>query len=207
VTSLQAGNYSISVTAVNAGGKSSSAGTSGGVQIDSQIAPGQVGQPATNVTNPTYPGSITWSWAAIGGGAVVTDNLRYELTGAGSGSVPGTSYSRSGLGVGSYSLQVRACNNAGCGGWSPASASGTITYVNQTTVIRTTCLISVADFLAYRTCSNVWVNPGLQFQAGCRGQQNGVQYIRIQSDPYTDYFVKGADTDRDPWSVDCGNGF
>ena len=128
VNNLTAGSYSISVVATNTGGKSSVAGTAGPVVVENQDTPGTVSTPSTNVTNGSAPGAITWSWSAIGGGAQVTDNLQYvvRMNGSVVSTQTATSYSRSGLGAGSYSITVTAQNNAGSGGQSGVSAPGNI---------------------------------------------------------------------------------
>ncbi|MEP6480827.1 MAG: Ig-like domain-containing protein [Rhodoglobus sp.] len=123
---LAAGNYTVSVTASNTGGKVSPAGTSSGAQIQNQTVPPAVGTVGATTNNGFAPnGSITWSWAPVGGGPAVTDNLVYEVTlnGAVQGTQAGTSYSRSGLGEGTYTVTVRAINNAGGGGSSGPSAA------------------------------------------------------------------------------------
>jgi len=129
INGLGAGSYSIAVYAQNTGGKSGPKGTSNAVQVQDQTVPSQVGTPSTNVTSSQQPGAISWSWSPISGPAQMTDNVVYEVTLSGVGVVQtgaNTSYSRSGLNAGDYSITVRAINNAGGGPSSAASPNGHI---------------------------------------------------------------------------------
>ncbi|MGV8882469.1 MAG: Ig-like domain-containing protein [Rhodoglobus sp.] len=126
---LGAGSYSISVYAQNTGGKSGATGTSNAVDVQNQTVPSQVGTPSTTVTDGEQPGAISWSWTPITGSPQMTDNVVYEVTLSGVGVVQTgaqTSYSRSGLNAGDYSITVRAINNAGGGPSSAASPNGHI---------------------------------------------------------------------------------
>lgn len=129
ITGLPAGSYSVQVYAQNTGGKSGPTGTSNAIQIQNQTVPSQVGTPSTNVTSSQQPGAITWSWPAISGPAQMTDNIVYEVTLSGVGVVQTaaqTSYSRSGLNAGDYTISVRAINNAGGGPQSGNAPNGHI---------------------------------------------------------------------------------
>ena len=124
---VQAGNHTFTVYAVNSGGKQG-ASASASRTITAQTVPPTPGGLSASVTAGQAPGSIRWDWNAVSAATGGTANLSYEVN-AGSGwqSVGGaTTYTRNGLSAGTYSLQVRAVNKAGASGPS-GSASGTIT--------------------------------------------------------------------------------
>src|SRR5690554_1132257 len=126
---LGAGNYTITVWAVNTGGKESARATSSPVRIQNQTKPGA----PTGVSGSgggTAPTSISWSWGLpsnSGEGAAVTDNLQYRYrTDGGGWSGWGSSRSATtnvGNGGGTFTIDVQARNNAGESGTASASRS------------------------------------------------------------------------------------
>ncbi|MEN5117155.1 RHS repeat protein [Luteimonas sp. TWI662] len=83
--------------------------------------------PALTVPESNTTGSYTVTWTAIGG------STRYELqerfatqSWTTIHNASGTSKAVSGKSTGSWSYQVRACNAAGCGGWSAAKSTAVI---------------------------------------------------------------------------------
>lgn len=133
ISGLAGGTYTLAVTATNSGGKSSPVGVSPGAAITQQSSPTAPSVSGANVTDSQAPGSITWTWsggaAATGGGA----NLSYEVRVNGGAWIEkngGTSHTASGLGAGSYSIEVRAENKSGYG---PAAGGGGGTISNPPT--------------------------------------------------------------------------
>ncbi|MGV8851672.1 MAG: Ig-like domain-containing protein [Rhodoglobus sp.] len=127
---LPAGNYTFTVYAQNSGGKRGPDGTSNGAQVQNQTVPAQVTGVSGNVTKSTTAGTIAWSWNASGGGAAVTDNLRYRwtLSNGATGTTTSTSTTTSGLPASSsYTLTVVAYNNAGTGAGGSGSAGPIVT--------------------------------------------------------------------------------
>jgi hypothetical protein len=126
---LGAGSYTITVWAVNTGGKESTRATSAPVRIQNQTVP----QAPTNVRGSgggTGPTTISWNWgqpANAGQGAAVTDNLQYRhrVNGGGwSGWSGNMSASTSvGTGGGTFTIEVQAQNNAGEGAIGSASVT------------------------------------------------------------------------------------
>ncbi|MDF1479346.1 Ig-like domain-containing protein [Leifsonia sp. H3M29-4] len=204
---LGAGSYRVTVEARNTGNKVST-GTSVSRTITQQGPAPVPSAPVTNVTDSTAAGSITWNWGAVSPNPGGSANLRYQVSVNGGGAIDignTTSYSRSGLSAGNYSLAVQACNKSGCSAMSAASAAGTIVDPpppSNTTVTTTTCIVSSSDFNNYvSSCSNVYLNPGDRVNVSCRGQQNGVQFMHINVGPNAGWYIRGADTDRDPYSL------
>lgn len=132
ISGLSEGNYSVQVFAQNSGGKTGATGTSNAARVQKQTVPSQVGQPSVASINPSQqPGGITWTWPAISGPPQMVDNLVYEVTLSGVGVVQTsaqTSYSRSGLNAGDYTISVRAINNAGGG---PQSANAPNAHIDN----------------------------------------------------------------------------
>jgi hypothetical protein len=125
---LGAGRHTITVWAVNTGGKESARATSQPVVIENQTVPGAV--PNVRGTGGAQgPTTINWSWGMPGGGAEVTDNLqfRYRVSGqSASGWIDKSNRSHNtnvGQGGGDFTIEVQARNNAGEGPW---SASGNV---------------------------------------------------------------------------------
>ncbi len=128
ITGLGGGNYTVSVYAVNTGGKQGGTGTSNGVTITTQ------GVPATPTITGTSPASgtpatqtVSWSWGSVTANPGGSANLTYEVSYNGGGWQnvgTATSYSLGSRGEGSHTLQVRATNKSGAGG---ASAGATVT--------------------------------------------------------------------------------
>lgn len=130
ITGLAGGNYTVSVYAVNTGGKQGGTGTSAPATITTQGVPPQVPRPNTNVQDDTANGSIRWTWDAVTASPGGSANLTYQVRVNGGGVIDNgasRSYDRGGLGAGNYSLEVRAVNKSGPGPWSQASPNGTIT--------------------------------------------------------------------------------
>lgn len=129
ITGLDAGSYTVRVTATNSGGKSGSPGTSSPAALTAQGTPNT--PPVSATVNSAYApnGRITWSWGAVSASPGGSANMTYRVsTNNGSSWVDvGTalSHSRSGLGAGTYSLIVQAINKSGAGSASPP-ASATI---------------------------------------------------------------------------------
>lgn len=126
---LGAGNYTITVWAVNTGGKESARGTSAPVRIQNQTVPGAP-TAVSGSGGGTAPTTISWTWGApsnAGEGAAVTDNLQYRhrVNGGGwSGWGTGRSASTNvGNGGGTFTIDVQARNNAGESATSSASRS------------------------------------------------------------------------------------
>jgi len=149
---VQGGSHTIEVIAVNSGGKQSAPG-SASTSIQTQAVPPTPSGLSANVTDNQAPGSITWNWNGVSASPGGTANLRYEVSTNGGGSWASvgtaTSYTRTGLAAGTYSLQVRAVNKAGASGASGA-AGGTINQPPPTswTVVPTmnTCPETATSF-------------------------------------------------------------
>src|SRR5690606_1399414 len=114
LTGLAAGSYTVTVSAVNDGGKRSGDGTSGAAGVQAQTLPPAPASVAANVTRSEQAGAIAWSGPAVTGGPEVTSGMRYEVSLDGTGSpvnvASSTSYARSDLAAGSHTLFVRAVN-------------------------------------------------------------------------------------------------
>ena len=126
ITGLGGGNYSVSVYAVNTGGKQGGTGTSGAVTITTQGIPGT---PTITGTSPgsgsAAPQTVSWSWSAVTASPGGSANLTYEVSYNGGGWQnvgTATSYSLGSRGQGDHTLQVRGTNKSGAG-----SASGPAT--------------------------------------------------------------------------------
>jgi len=127
ISGLAAGSYTLAVYAVNSGNKQGATGTSPAIAITKQGAPASPSVSA-RVTSAYAPnGAITWSWGAVtaspGGGANIS--YRVSTNGGSNWTNVGTalSYSRSGLGAGTYSLIVQAVNKSGPGSSSNTSSA------------------------------------------------------------------------------------
>jgi hypothetical protein len=120
------GTYTVTVSAINTGGKRGPNGTSNGVVITNQGTPGTPTISSATPANGTYsPATVTWSWGAVTASPGGSANLTYEVSYNGGGwqSVStDTSYSMGSRGTGDHSLAVRALNKSGAG-----AASGTVT--------------------------------------------------------------------------------
>lgn len=127
ISGLAAGSYTLSVYAVNSGGKQGAAGVSPAIAITVQGTPGRPSVSASVTSSYAPNGAIRWSWGAVtaspGGGANIT--YRVSTNGGSNWTDVGTalSYSRSSLGAGSYSLVVQAVNKSGAGASSAASSA------------------------------------------------------------------------------------
>jgi hypothetical protein len=129
------GNYSVSVYAVNTGGKQGATGTSGSVTITNQGIPGT---PTITGSSPgsgsPAPQTVSWSWSAVTASPGGSANLQYEVSYNGGGWQnvgTATSYSLGGRGQGDHTLQVRAVNKAGASG---ASGPATVTLVQAASI-------------------------------------------------------------------------
>lgn len=126
LSGLDAGNYSVRVTAVNSGGKSGASGVSPQPgTVTAQARPPAPSVTAT-VTDGQAPGAIRWNWNAVNPSPGGSASLSYQVsTNNSSWTSVGTnlSYTRSGLAQGSHTLYVRAVNKAGSGDSSNASES------------------------------------------------------------------------------------
>ncbi|WP_165967334.1 RHS repeat protein [Luteimonas aestuarii] len=121
-TSQPAGSYAFRVTACNADGcgPDSAVGT-----VQAIYAP--MGTPSISVPAVGANGSYAVSWSSVGGADSYI--LERNFNGGAWSAVysgAGTGQSYSGQAGGSYSLQVKGCNAAGCG---PNSATGTVQVV------------------------------------------------------------------------------
>ncbi|MHA6694135.1 Ig-like domain-containing protein [Homoserinimonas sp. A520] len=127
---LGAGNYTVTVWAVNTGGKESARATSAPVRIQNQTVPQAPTNVRGNAGSGTAPTTISWAWgqpANAGQGAAVTDNLQYRhrvnsggWSGWGTGRTASTSV---GNGGGTFTIDVQARNNAGESAIGSASVS------------------------------------------------------------------------------------
>lgn len=114
ISGAPAGSYTITVTAVNSGGKRSPNGsTSAPTQVQNQPVPTQAGTPNGQRSKQYAPASITWTW----GGVEDTGGLQYviQMSNGQSRTVTGTSATFTGLGADTYTAVVTARNNAGAG--------------------------------------------------------------------------------------------
>ena len=202
------GNYTISVYAQNTGGKASGTAVSNSVAVPNQAAPPQVGQPSTNVTNPTATGTIQWTWGAVTASPGGSANLTYEVrvNGGGVVSVGGATSHTQNFGPGSYSLEVRAVNKAGAGSWSVASPSGQIGHAqNGSVTANGVCLMNPDNWYGYIDVCDYYVNAGEPIYIYCSGVRNGVWWWLLRGTNYSNYFVRVSDTNRPLNSgPDCG---
>ena len=128
ITGLAGGNYTVTVSAINTGGKRGADGTSAPVTITTQAAPPAPAITGASPANGTYsPATVSWSWSAVTANPGGSANLSYEVSYNGGGWQnvgTATSYSLDSRGTGDHTLQVRATNKAGAGGASsPATVS------------------------------------------------------------------------------------
>jgi hypothetical protein len=121
---VQAGNHTFVVYAVNSGGKHGANG-SGSRNIAAQASPGAVSITGATVNDSTAPdGSITWTWSGGAASNSGTADLSYEVRVNGGAWVEkngATSHTAGSLGQGTYSIEVRAQNKTGYG---PAASGG-----------------------------------------------------------------------------------
>ncbi|PZQ90807.1 MAG: hypothetical protein DI534_06370 [Leifsonia xyli] len=129
ITGLDAGTYTVRVTAVNSGNKRSAeaASTPGTITLQS-VPTAPSGLTANTLDGDAPNGRINWTWNATSAPTGGTANLSYEVSFNGGGwQNVGTALSygtAANLGQGSYSLSVRAVNKSGAGGQAgPVSAS------------------------------------------------------------------------------------
>ncbi|AYF98513.1 Ig-like domain-containing protein [Protaetiibacter intestinalis] len=126
---VQGGNHTFEVFAVNSGGKEG-AHDSEVRSIQTQTVPNAPGGLTATVTDSQAPGAIRWNWNATSASTGGTANLSYQVSTDGSNWVSpnnGTlSHARSGLAQGEYSLWVRAVNKAGSSG-ATGPVKGTVT--------------------------------------------------------------------------------
>ncbi|WP_167051562.1 Ig-like domain-containing protein [Salinibacterium sp. ZJ77] len=192
-----AGSFEFMVRARNTGGKTGPTSAAVRVDIAAQSVPPAPATPGMNVTNADAGhGSITWTWVPVAGAPEITANLAYEvsLNGGAPVRVSGTSYSRTGLGEGTYSLQVRALNKAGASAWSAASAAGSIVTPWNVTAMRVSCILNTADFMARNGCNNTaWVAAGTQLMTHCRGTSGGRWYLVIGFGIWTNHWILESD--------------
>jgi predicted phage tail protein len=197
ITGLGAGSYTVQVYAQNTGGKFSTTATSNAGAITAQAIPSAPGQPNTAVNSGTTPGSITWSWGGVSASPGGTDHLSYEVSLNGGAPVnigAVTSYNRSGLGAGTYTLTVRAVNKAGASGWSPGG-SGSIVEPSNSTITNNTCAYDVHEFDVNKrlVCvANVAGGTRLEVEF-CSKQLNLIQYHRVMRGPLVGTVVPHAD--------------
>jgi predicted phage tail protein len=210
ITGLGAGSYTVEVYAQNTGGKSSTPATSNAGAITAQAAPPAPGQPSTSVNSGTAPGSITWSWGGVSASPGGTDHLSYEVSVNGGapvnvGSV--TSYTRTGLAVGSYTLTVRAMNKGGASGSSAASPPGNIAHVsNGAVTVNGACVMTSDNWYAYVDTCATYFNAGEPIQVYCAGTREGVWWWLLNGTNYGWHFIKVSDTNRPLNSgPDCGS--
>jgi len=118
ISGKSAGSWSYQIRACNDAG---CGGWSAAAAVDVVYPPGSA--PALTVPATSSSGSYDVTWGAIGG------STRYELqeqlefgSWALIHSESGTSKAVSGKTTGTWGYQARACNAAGCGGWSAASS-------------------------------------------------------------------------------------
>ena len=118
--SAAAGSYTISVRAVNSGGKkSANASNSAAVPVENQPRPNAAGTPSGRASG-NAPATVTWEWS----GVQDTGGLEYviEMSNGQSKTVQGTSTSFSNVGGGTYTAVVTTRNDAGIGPQSGRSA-------------------------------------------------------------------------------------
>jgi hypothetical protein len=198
ITGLGQGNYTVEVYAQNDGGKASTTAVSNAGTITTQGPAPTPGQPSTNVTGPYVPGSITWSWGAVSATPGGSANITYEVSVNGGAAVnvgTATSYSRSGLSVGSYTLTVRAVNKAGTSSWSAASPAGQIThFANSSVAVNGACVMNSTNWLGYVDVCDTYFNVGEPIYIQCRGVRNGIWWWYLNGTNYPGYFIKVSDT-------------
>jgi large repetitive protein len=120
---LNGGNYTVTVYAINDGGKRSPDGTSTPATLTTQAAPDR---PTINGKSPAdgtfADATVRWDWAPVtanpGGAAGLTYQVSYN-GGGWQGVGTATSFSLDNRGAGNHTLQVRATNKAGAGAASP----------------------------------------------------------------------------------------
>ena len=126
------GNYTVSVYAVNTGGKQGGTGTSGAVTITTQGVPAKPTITGSSPANGTYsPATVSWSWGAVTANPGGSANISYEVSYNGGGwtSVStSTSYTLNSRGTGNHTLAVRAVNKSGAGA---ASDAVTVSLADQ----------------------------------------------------------------------------
>jgi len=128
---VQGGTHTIEVRAVNSGGKYSTPnGTATSANIQTMAKPPTPGNLRITAGNgATSPATMTWEWNTVTASPGGTTGLRYEVSINGGSSWvdrgTATSYSRSGLGAGTYTLRVRAVNKAGTSA-SSSDVAGTV---------------------------------------------------------------------------------
>ena len=127
---LGAGNYTITVWAVNTGGKESARATSAPVVIQNQTLPQAPSNVRGSAGSGTAPTTVSWAWgqpANAGQGAAVTDNLQYRhrVNGGGWSGWSGnmTASTAVGNGGGTFTVEAQARNNAGESAIGSASVS------------------------------------------------------------------------------------
>ena len=129
ISGLAAGSYTLSVYAVNSGGKQGAAGGSTAVAITKQGAPAKPTVTATVTSTYAPNGAIKWTWGAVTASPGGSANISYRVStnGGTSWTDVGTdlSFTRSSLAQGEYSLIVQAVNKSGPGA-SSNSASATV---------------------------------------------------------------------------------
>ncbi|NYF11330.1 hypothetical protein HDC94_002486 [Leifsonia sp. AK011] len=204
IGNLGGGSYTVSVRAVNSGGKSSGDGTSNAGVITAQSPPDTPTITAANASGPYAGSSITWTWSAVTANPGGSANLSYDvrLNGGGwtnVGSV--TSYTWSNRPAGNYTLEVRGTNKAGPGGSSPGS---TVTIQptppppsNATVSVNGACLLNSTNFYNYTDSCSGTLNAGDPIQAACRGVRNGVWWFYLSSvNNGGGMFIKVGDTNQ-----------
>jgi predicted phage tail protein len=127
ISGLGAGAYTLSVYAVNSGGKQGAAGASAAKNITAQGSPARPSVSATVNSQYAPNGKITWSWGAVTASPGGSANISYRVSTNGGANWTNVgndlSYSRSSLGAGSHSLVVQAVNKSGAGQASAASSA------------------------------------------------------------------------------------
>ena len=216
ISGLAAGSYTVSVYAQNAGGKRSPAETaSGAVTVSVQPKPNAVRNITTPATVSANSTTITWNWNAPDNASAdqAGEGLRYRWS-ASNGATGTTTATSASVTVGPggpYSITVFAQNSGGDG---PSTSSGGTSVTappppppaTNGNVIRQTCIVYEPEWYAYSTCSNVTLNVGEGLNIQCWGTQSGQVWFRLSPGPYTGYFIRSADTNRNYTTVpDCGS--
>jgi hypothetical protein len=123
LTGLGAGAHFITVVATNTGGKSSAPGQSPAANVRNQPAPADPGIPGGVASAERAPASISWTWAATTGEAAEGVRYFWSVNGAGFRESATAGATSTGLGAGSYHVDVYAVNK---GGQSATQRSGEV---------------------------------------------------------------------------------
>ena len=157
-------------------------------------APSTPGRPSVSSQHNAL--RLTWG-APNNGGSAIT---RYEVQGGRTGSSTATSWTAAlGQDGGHKSFQVRACNAAGCGGWSTASTPARATVLSVTRGGRAR--------YGYWYDARVYGSPGARLTLRCNdGVDRGfwTQAVTLDGSGYYRDSTLCYSGDRGPYWVDAG---